>query len=347
MIEKLQNFNIQLPIVVMSDFIIDRIIKLNSKQDLFNMINNKSKFGAGAIRGIQTYENKGGKAVNVAYCLAKLGAKQVTLFTIADKVGLAILEHFFSDFGGRVNLQIKNGKQGYSTAFEFLDETDKVFLSDVGDNDKFGPNLINCKDDIKILKDAAAVALVDWASNSFGTELAEYVFKKSSKSLHFIDTGDIQDRKKDIPKLLQVLADTTNSILSINENECNSFAEVINFNSLNAIEKGEDATIEENIQRYLKMFAKKIKVSSIDLHANKFTAWSDGKDAAFVPTRKVKINNLVGAGDSWDAANIVGYLAGLDAKERLTFSNAYVSLYISNPNSEPANMNEVIDLLKI
>jgi ribokinase len=81
MIEKLQNFNIQLPIVVMSDFIIDRIIKLNSKQDLFNMINNKSKFGAGAIRGIQTYENKGGKAVNVAYCLAKLGAKQVTLFS--------------------------------------------------------------------------------------------------------------------------------------------------------------------------------------------------------------------------------------------------------------------------
>jgi sugar/nucleoside kinase (ribokinase family) len=56
---------------------------------------------------------------------------------------------------------------------------------------------------------------------------------------------------------------------------------------------------------------------------------------------------LVGAGDSWDAANIVGYLAGLDAKERLTFSNAYVSLYISNPNSEPANINEVIDLLKI
>ena len=110
MIEKLQNFNIQLPIVVMSDFIIDRIIKLNSKQDLFNMINNKSKFGAGAIRGIQTYENKGGKAVNVAYCLAKLGAKQVTLFTIADKLGLAILEHVFSDFRDTVNLQIKKGK---------------------------------------------------------------------------------------------------------------------------------------------------------------------------------------------------------------------------------------------
>ena len=55
---------------------------------------------------------------------------------------------------------------------------------------------------------------------------------------------------------------------------------------------------------------------------------------------------MVGAGDSWDAADIVGYLAGLDAKERLTFSNAYVSLYINNPNSEPASMSEVIDLLQ-
>jgi ribokinase len=344
MIEKLQNLKVQGSIAVMSDFIIDRIIKLKSKQDLFDMINNKSKFGAGAIRGIQTYENKGGKAVNVAYCLAKLGVN-VTLFTIADKVGLAILEHFFSDFGSKVNLRIKNGRQGYSTAFEFLDETDKVFLSDIGDNDKFGPNMINsCKDDIEILKNAAAVVLVDWASNSLGTELAEYIFKNSTQSLHFVDTGDIQTRKKDIPKLIQVLADTK-GILSMNENECNSFAEVINFNSLDIVEKEDTATIEENVQEYLKKFVKKTKFS-IDLHASKYTAWSDGIDTAFVPTRKVKINNLVGAGDSWDAADIIGYLSGLDPKERLAFSNAYVSLYISNPNSEPATMNQVIELLK-
>ena len=55
------NLNIKGPVVVMPDFIIDRVIKLKSKRDLFYKINNKSKFGAGAIRGIQTYETKGGK----------------------------------------------------------------------------------------------------------------------------------------------------------------------------------------------------------------------------------------------------------------------------------------------
>ena len=282
--------------------------------------------------------------------LEKLGIDNVTLFTIADKIGLAILEHFFSDFKRIMNFRIKNGKQGYSTAFEFLDDIEKVFLSDIGDNDKFGPTMINDKDDTQILKDAAAIVLVDWASNTLGTELAEYIFNTSTKSLHFIDTGDIASRKNEIPKLLQVLADTK-SILSINENECNSFADAINFDSLATIrkEQGEDddnnLPEEGSVQEYLKKFAKKIKLS-IDLHANRYTAWSDGKDVALVPTRKVNINNLVGAGDSWDAADIVGYLAGLDPQERLTFSNAYVSLYISSPNSEPGTMSEVIDLLQ-
>lgn len=52
----------------------------------------------------------GGKAVNVAYCLARLGLK-VTLFCIADEVGLDMLKQRFSSFRNGVNLHIKNGKQ--------------------------------------------------------------------------------------------------------------------------------------------------------------------------------------------------------------------------------------------
>ena len=52
MIEKLKNFNIQQQssIIIMSDFIIDRIIKLKSKENLFDIIKSKSKFGAGAVQ---------------------------------------------------------------------------------------------------------------------------------------------------------------------------------------------------------------------------------------------------------------------------------------------------------
>ena len=135
MIEKIQKFITQQQqqessIVVMSDFIVDRIMKLKSKKELFDIVNNKSKYGAGAVQGIQTYETKGGKAVNLAYCLTNLGVK-VTLFTIADKVGKAILHNYFSHFGDLVDLRIINGKQGYNTAFEFTDEIDKIYLADL------------------------------------------------------------------------------------------------------------------------------------------------------------------------------------------------------------------------
>lgn len=359
MIKKLVTFSKQQQIgsiVVMADFIIDRIIKLKSKKELFDIIKNKSKFGSGAVQGIRTYETKGGKAVNLTYALAKLGAK-VTLFTIADKLGASILDNYFSDFKDKVDLRIKNGKQGYNTAFEFLDEADKIFLADIGDNDKFGPQMINTdKEDIEILKNASAVAIVDWAGNLLGTDLVKYVFEATDTSnkslLYFIDMGDIQRRTRDIPNLLQILANTKGRcVLSINENECNSLAKSLNFNPLSDLQKTKDNYNnqyfeEETVKEYLKRFANKIAIN-IDLHANNYTAWSDGERTAFSPTRKVKVNNLVGAGDTWDAADIIGYLAGLDPQQRLVFANAYVSLYIesSYPNFEPSTMKDVLELL--
>jgi hypothetical protein len=45
----------------------------------------------------------------------------------------------------RINFHIKSGNQGYNIAFEFLDEAYKVFLSYVGDNNKFGLGMVLLK----------------------------------------------------------------------------------------------------------------------------------------------------------------------------------------------------------
>ena len=55
---------------------------------------------------------------------------------------------------------------------------------------------------------------------------------------------------------------------------------------------------------------------------------------------------MTGAGDSWNAADILGHLAGFDPLERLVFSNAYASLYIRNPYAEPGGIEEVFELLE-
>ena len=72
-----------------------------------------------------------------------------------------------------------------------------------------------------------------------------------------------------------------------------------------------------------------------DLHTRKGLAWSNGKVAEFVHSIRVEAKTLTGAGDVWDAADVIGYMSGLDAKERLIFSNASVSLYVRNSSALP------------
>ena len=85
--------------------------------------------------------------------------------------------------------------------------------------------------------------------------------------------------------------------------------------------------------------------TKIDLHTQKGSIWSDGKDVLYVESFKVKPQISTGAGDSWDAADLFGYLSGLNHYERLLFSNAYASLYIRSPNYEPATKDEVLDFI--
>jgi ribokinase len=330
------------PIVVMPDFFIDRIIKLRSKEDFMDALNQKAKFGGGSIRNMPTVDIKGGNAVNIAYCLAQLGAK-VNLFTISDKIGTAVLTHIFSKFGEKVNLRIADGKHGLTTSFEFINEQGlkaNVMLSDTGDNINFGPERINSEDDLRILRNADAVAVVNWASNSSGTRLTEYVFKSSPKSLHFIDPADIETRRQEFLDSLTKIGNIID-ILSINENECNSLAKAVGFDPLIPSYNYDSVDVKNAAAK----LAEKVGVS-IDLHTRIGAAWSNGKETSFANAIKVEAKTLTGAGDSWDAADILGHLAGLDTKERLLFSNAYVSLYIRNALAEPADFKGVLDLLE-
>ncbi|MFL6400773.1 MAG: carbohydrate kinase family protein [Nitrososphaeraceae archaeon] len=326
----------------MPDFFIDRIIKLNSKEDFIDALTEKAKLGGGSIRGMPTVDIKGGNAVNIAYCLAKLGAK-VTLFTISDKIGAAVLRHIFSKFEDKVNLRIADGKHGLTTSFEFINEQGfkaNVMLSDTGDNINFGPERVNSVDDLKILRNADGVVVVNWASNSSGTQLIEHVFKNSPKSLHFIDPADIETRRQEFLDSLTKIGDIID-ILSINENECNSLAKAIGFDSLIPSNNYDSGDVKNAAAK----LAGKVGVS-IDLHTRIGAAWSNGRETAFAKAIKVEPKTLTGAGDSWDAADILGYLAGLDTKERLVFSNAYVSLYIRNSLAEPACIKDVLELLE-
>jgi ribokinase len=339
-IEKLRHLSTIGSIVVMHDFFVDRIIRLESKENLFGALSEKAKVGGGSIRGIPTADVKGGNAVNIAYSLAKLGAK-VSLFTVADELGSIIIRQSFSQFGDKVTLRIANGRAGLTTCFEFPHEDTRVnvMVSDIGDNESFGPERISSEADRTILKNADGVMVVNWATNINGTELAEFSFKNSPSAFRFLDPADIEMRKHDFRDSLAKLSDKIDC-LSINENECNSLAYALGFGRV----LGSLYSVEE-----VKQAAKRISESvgiSTDLHTKIGSAWSNGKESAFAHAIKVDAKRLTGAGDTWDAADIIGYLAGLHPQERLLFANCCASLYIRDPNGEPPPMNKAFELIE-
>jgi ribokinase len=339
-IEKLKQLNIVGSIVVMPDFFVDRIITLESKENLFDTLTEKAKLGGGSIRGIPTKDVKGGNAVNIAYCLAKLGAK-VSLFTVAGELGATMIRQTFSQFGDKVTLRIASGRTGLTTAFEFPHENTRVnvMVSDIGDNSNFGPERINSEADMAILNNADGVMVVNWASNLKGTELAEFSFKNSPSAFHFLDPADIDTRKHDFRDSLGKLASLTDC-LSINENECKSLADALGFGHV--LGPGYSA---DEVKAVAKKIAEKVGIST-DLHTRIGAAWSNGKESTFAYTIKVDAKTLTGAGDSWDAADIVGYLAGLDPQERLLFANCCSSLYVRDPNGEAPTMNKVLEMVE-
>jgi ribokinase len=339
-IEKLKQLSIVGSIAVMPDFFIDRIIRLESKEKLFDALAEKAKRGGGSVRGVPTADVKGGNAVNVAYCLAKLGVR-VTLFTVADEIGAGIIRQAFSQFGDRVTLRISAGKCGLTTAFEFPHEDTRVnvMMSDIGDNASFGPERIDSEADRALLKNADGVMVVNWASNQKGTELAEHAFRNSPSAFHFIDPADVETRKKDFCNSLERLAGMTDC-LSMNENECNSLADVLGLGHILGSAYGAD-----EVRLAAKKLAEKIGIST-DLHTKAGAAWSNGRESVFVHTIRVDAKNLTGAGDSWDAADIVGHLAGLDPQERLLFANCCASLYVRDTQGEPPTMNKVFELVE-
>jgi ribokinase len=324
----------------MPDFFVDRIIRLESKERLFDALGEKAKRGGGSVRGIPTTDIKGGNAVNVAYCLAKLGVK-VTLFTVADEVGATMIRQAFLQFGDRATLRIASGRSGLTTSFEFPHEDTRVnvMVSDVGDNAGFGPEKLGSDADRAILKNADGVMITNWASNQRGTELAEFAFKNSPSAFHFIDPADVETRKQDFCESLAKLASMTDC-LSINENECNSLADALDLGHLLGFTYNAD-----EVRSAAKKIAENVGIST-DLHSKIGAAWSNGKESAFVNVIKVEARTLTGAGDSWDAADIIGYLAGLDPHERLLFANCCASLYVRDPRGEPPAMNKVFELVE-
>ena len=150
---------------------------------------------------------------------------------------------------------------------------------------------------------------------------------------------DFQLRKEEFIEILTLLSDKID-VLSINENECNTLGSSLGFSTLLPW----DSYSRQEVKDAALKISEKIGIS-IDIHTKLGSAWSNGKDSEIVPAIRSEIRTLTGAGDVWDAADVIAYLAGLDPRDRLMFANAASSLYVRNHSAESPTLEDVVELL--
>jgi len=351
-LEELQKFleseKEEINVVAMPDFFLDRLISLKCDVKNFSrMLRKVVKHKGGSIDGIEQVELRGGNAVNTASALAALNVKVIPI-VCTSKLGLKLMKFYLKPRKFDLSHVKIFDNTSITTAIELENEKGKVnvMLRDVGALADFGPHHLN-DDDFEVIENADYVCVFNWAgTRRFGTELAETVsrrVKNIGKGKTYCDTADPTTNKEKIPKLMKkVLQSEYVDILSINENEAICYASQLS----DKIEKlTKTSKFDGLAKESARVLASRLS-ARVDLHTASFSATFTKKGETIVPAFKVPVLRVTGAGDSWNAGNILGDAYGLSDEHRLVLANAVAAYYISNPKGVHPTRKQLVKFCK-
>ncbi|MEM1551987.1 MAG: carbohydrate kinase family protein [Candidatus Bathyarchaeia archaeon] len=333
----------EIEVVVMPDFFIDRFVSIKtSVNHFFENLMDVVKRKGGSIDRISQKEFRGGNAINTAAALANLGVR-VTPIVCTNKLGLQLIKFYMKS--SRTDLKHVKivEKPSITTALEFETNRGKVnvMLRDVGSLADFGPQNLNAGD-FEAIGGADCICVFNWAgTRKYGTKLAEIVFRHAKARGHgktYFDPADPTPNKEEAKKLLdRVLQSNLVDVLSLNENEAVFFASLLRGKA----EKPWKGLNFEELARESAKFLASHLTARIDLHTTEYSATFARNKETLVPAFHVPVLRATGAGDAWNAGNILGTVYGLSDAVRLTLANAVAAYYISNPEGKHPTRKEL------
>lgn len=309
-------------VIALHDYFIDHFVYV--KEDLNNLIGEiieTAKRGGGNIFKNEQNIIRGGCAANFSAAIAKLGVK-VKLITYANKIGLEILKRDAIDVD-LSHLKICE-EQAITTIIEttYMKRKVNIMISYPGILSKFGLNELNSRDWESILN-SEFVCMFTWNVNEKGNELMEGVsrrVKESGRGKIYIDLGDPRRKISELKELLNKIAkEKLVDAISLNENELDIVSKIV------FREKG---IYLKNLEEELIKLSKELN-TRLDVHTPEYSATSTYEKLTIVPCFKVNVKRTTGAGDAWNAGNILGWGSKLDDYSRLLIANAVAAIYIS------------------
>ena len=339
-VDELLNFLKQDPrkldVTVMPDFFYDRLISLNYDADSFSSFTAEiTRRKGGSIDGVEQTDIRGGNAINTASALAALGVN-VTPIVCTNKLGLHQIKFYLRKYGVNLSHVKIAAKASLTTALELETESGKanVMLRDLGSLVDFRPSKLTNRD-YELIENADYVCLFNWAgTKKHGTELAENVFgrvKAKGKGKTYYDTADPTPNRDKIPELMhRVLKTSSVDTLSLNENEAVCYASLLNGEIKEEIVGQHGKRFDELALHAARVLAEHLP-ARVDLHTTVFSATFNRNKEVVVPAFKVKALRATGAGDSWNAGNILADANDLSDEARLVLANAVAAYFLSDP----------------
>jgi sugar/nucleoside kinase (ribokinase family) len=262
----------------------------------------------------------GGNAANLAVALARLGA-QVDLIAHTDDFGHRLLQRAAAGTDLRTD-GVRVGAKGSATLGLECGGSN-VMLSHAGPLQDFGPERLT-KEDWERIESADAVALVNWAQNQRGTALLKKLSSRLGKrgTFLYLDTGDVRHRMPDLAALRQ---DPTIwkgiGAFGMNQNELGAFT------------KGGEVSHAQDLASELG--------TRIDLHTREWAASVTGSTSTRVAAGRTPAVRLTGAGDTWNAGNLAGYMLDLPERERLSLAHRVATRYVTGRSGLPPTAQDV------
>jgi len=345
LLEALRSPLVLKPPTILPDFFVDHFVITGTLDDFIEGLKRLAEQGGGNLTGTSQIIRRGGNSVNTASALLALGLGPHLIVT-TDAHGSSLLHslvnpqldltHVHTDGqlaatvsieadykGRRVNLMVSDS--GSVSSFRFADLTDR---------------------DLQVIRESPLVALLCLNHNRNAPELARDLFsmvRSETKAMTFMDMGDPSYNSAIVkPLAKRVLAEGLVDILGMNENEAGWFARAVD----------RDSERWRHILSRPKEWIPAAKTVShetgvrVDFHTPHFTASIDDDQVTAIPAYEVPVRVACGAGDSWNAGDILGTLLGLDPRERLTLANSAAALYVSSPSATHPSRSDVIEFLK-
>ena len=335
---KLQTIFNGIKSTTLADVFIDRIVKVPDLDKLVTDAKAKSIVGGGSIRGIKQTEIVGGNATNIAYALVKFGS-ETELFAIGDEFTRRLLDLRFQEFDN-IKINMLKGKPGFTIALETDHNNDSnIMISDVGGIEKFNGIDITTNY-LKIIEESDIVIISNWASNLEGNQLVNEIFSAAKDSIKLLDFADLSTSTSRLQGLMDNMKNNKIiDVISLNENECRILGKFLDLKKISV-----EYTINE-----IKTMATDISSilgTIIDIHTPIGSCSASNGDVEFVESFPVKPMILTGAGDVWNAINILGLKKELSTINRLNLANAAAASYISEFHNGDFSLLKVENLLE-